>query len=180
MQFSPSTNGFYDPLIHGDTVPDDAVDITTEDYIELLAAQAQGATLQSDETGMPVAVFPAAPTTAQLKATQLASINADCESAIATITTSYPSSEVLSWPKQEAEARTYIADNAAATPLLDALAQARGVAKADLAGRVIAKADAFSAMSGSLIGKRQALEDALMALPADATSEQIAAIVWTA
>lgn len=123
---------------------------------------------------------PEPPTIAQLIATQLAIVNFDCETAIAKITAGYPSSEVLSWPKQESEARAYIADNAAATPLLDALSQARGVAKADLAGRVIAKADAFSALSGSLIGKRQALEDALMALPADATAEQVAGIVWTA
>lgn len=122
---------------------------------------------------------PEPPTTAQLVATQLAAINSDCEAAIAKITAGYPSSEVLSWPKQEAEARAYIADNAAATPLLDALAEARGVAKAELASRIIAKADAFSTLSGSLIGKRQALEDALMALPTDATVEQVVAIVWT-
>ena len=112
------------------------------------------------------------------KASALAAINAACEKSIAAIQASYPASEVLSWPKQEAEARSYAADPGAATPLLDALAEARGIDKAELARRVIVKADAFAQYSGTVIGKRQGLEDALNALPADATVEQIAAIAW--
>ena len=115
---------------------------------------------------------------ADAKARALAAINAGCEQAIAAISADYPASEVLSWPKQEAEARAYTADPGAPTPLLDALAAARSVGKAELAGRVIAKANAYAAYSGALIGRRQALEDALDALPADAAAEQIAAIVW--
>ncbi len=117
-------------------------------------------------------------TIADVKARALAAINAACEQAIASIQTGYPASEVLSWPKQEAEARAYVTAPAAATPLLDALAEARGMDKAELAGRVILKADAFAQYSGAVIGKRQALEDALNALPADATAEQIAVIAW--
>lgn len=113
-----------------------------------------------------------------VKARALASINASCERAIVAIQSSYPASEVLSWPKQEAEARSYVSDPSAPTPLLDALAEARGIDKAELAGRVILKADAFAKYSGAAIGKRQALEDALNVLPADATAEQIAAIAW--
>lgn len=113
-----------------------------------------------------------------VKASALASINASCEQAIVAIQSGYPSSEVLSWPKQETEARSYVADASAPTPLLDALAEARGIDKAELAARVILKADAFAKYSGAAIGKRQALEDALNALPADATAEQIAAIAW--
>lgn len=112
------------------------------------------------------------------KASALAAINAACEQVIASIQTGYPASEVSSWPKQEAEARACIANSSAATPLLDALAEARGIDKAELAARVILKADAFAQYSGAAIGKRQALEDALNALPVDATVEQIAAIAW--
>lgn len=111
-------------------------------------------------------------------AAKMEDINAACEKAITEIQASYPASEVLSWPKQEAEARAYVADPGAPTPLLDALAEARGIDKAELAGRVILKADTFAKYSGAAIGKRQALEDALNALPADATAEQIAAIAW--
>lgn len=114
----------------------------------------------------------------EVKASALASINASCERAIVAIQSGYPSSEVLSWPKQEAEARSYVADSSAPTPLLDALAEARGIDKTELAARVILKADAFAKYSGTAIGKRQALEDALIALPAGATADQIAAIAW--
>lgn len=113
-----------------------------------------------------------------LIAGKLAVINIACENAIASIQAGYPDSEVLSWPKQEAEARSYAADSGAATPLLNALSEARGIDKAELARRVILKADAFAQYSGAVIGERQALEDALNALPADATVEQIAAITW--
>ena len=118
------------------------------------------------------------PTAGQAKAVQLEAINVACEKSIAAIKANYPASEVLSWPKQEDEARSYVADPGAVTPLLDALAEARGIDKAELARRVILKADAFAQYSGATIGKRQALEDALNALPADATVEQIAAIAW--
>lgn len=117
-------------------------------------------------------------TVGQAKAVQLEAINIACEKSIAAIKANYPASEVLSWPKQEDEARSYVADPGAVTPLLDALAEARGIDKAELARRVILKADSFAQYSGATIGKRQALEDALNALPADATVEQIAAIAW--
>lgn len=114
----------------------------------------------------------------ELVAEKLADINNDYEADIAAIKRGYPDSEVLSWPKQESEARAFLASASAATPLLDSLAGARGLSKADLATRVIAKADAFAQLSGALIGRRQALADALAALSADATPEQVAAIAW--
>lgn len=107
-----------------------------------------------------------------------ASILAVCEGQIAAIKSGYPDSEVLSWSKQETEARAWTADNAAPTPLLTAMATARGIDKAELVTRVIAKADLFAQISGTLIGKRQALEDQLAALPADATAEDVEAIQW--
>lgn len=129
---------------------------------------------------------PAPLTIPELITIQLGEINADCEQAIALISAGYPDSEVLSWPKQETEARAWLANNSAATPLIDALASTRGVDKADLVGRIIAKADAFAQESGELIGKRQGLEDQLMAMKAafedpelpDPTLAEIEAVVW--
>lgn len=118
------------------------------------------------------------PSPSERAAAKRAELVAACEGDISTIRAGYSESEVLSWPKQEAEARALVVDVNAATPLLDALAEARGIDKSELAARVIAKADAFAAISGALIGKRQRLEDQLDALPADATPEQVAAIVW--
>jgi hypothetical protein len=110
-------------------------------------------------------------TLAVMRGHLLAQINASCETAMQEVKAGYPESEVLSWAKQEEEARAFMADELAATPLLDALATARGLDKSELASRVIAKADLFATVSGTVIGKRQALEDALAELPDEATIE---------
>ena len=77
------------------------------------------------------------------------------------LTPTYPERELTTFDKQESEARAYTADSTASTPLLSALAQARGVPLDELARRVLVKADAFAVASGSIIGQRQALEDRL-------------------
>ena len=61
----------------------------------------------------------------------------------------------------KASSGLYAADPTASTPLLSALAEARGISLPDLVERVLAKADAFAVASGSIIGQRQALEDRL-------------------
>lgn len=50
------------------TIPADAVAITVEAHQTLMAAQSQGKLIQADSSGLPVAVDPPAPTTAQLAA----------------------------------------------------------------------------------------------------------------
>ena len=42
MQYSALTDSFYDPAIHGDDVPDDAIEITRAYYAELLAGRSEG------------------------------------------------------------------------------------------------------------------------------------------
>lgn len=96
-----------------------------------------------------------------LRAVKLSEINAAADRAIGTLTATYPDREISTFDKQEAEARAYAADPTASTPLLSALAQARGISLPDLVERVLAKADAFAVASGSIIGQRQALEDRL-------------------
>ncbi len=79
----------------------------------------------------------------------------------AILTGTYPDREIRTFDKQESEARAYAADATASTPLLSALAQARGIPLSELVERVLAKADAFAVASGSIIGQRQTLEDRL-------------------
>lgn len=98
---------------------------------------------------------------AQAKTDKLAEINAACQSTLEALTPTYPERELATFDKQESEARAYLADPAASTPFLSALAAARGIELADLVQRVIAKADAFTSASGYIIGQRQALEDRL-------------------
>lgn len=97
----------------------------------------------------------------EAKAAKLSEINAATNRAIATLTATYPDREISTFDKQEAEARAYAVDPTASTPLLSALAKARGISLPDLVERVLAKADAFAVASGSIIGQRQALEDRL-------------------
>lgn len=141
------------------------------------------------------------PDIGQLCARQLREINAACEAELAAIRAKYPESEVLSWAKQEDEARRWQAwadedePNPAeepATPLVDMLAAERGMDKAELVGRIIAKADAYTQAVGVAVGKRQRLEDQLDAilaahqlppddpahLPAEEAVAQLQAVVW--
>ncbi|WP_204248996.1 hypothetical protein, partial [Halomonas sp. S2151] len=102
-------------------------------------------------------------------------INSAYEAELASIRSEYPESEQMTWDKQEREARAFLADSATATPLLDAMATGRGMDKAELATRIIAKADAWMQASGLATGKRQALEDQVKAAE---TVEAVEAIGW--
>lgn len=107
------------------------------------------------------------------KAQKLAEINERCDAMLGILTKSYPDSELLTFDQQKAEAEAYLADPTRPCPLLAPLAEARGIDLQDLCNRVIAKATAFSAASGTIIGQRQRLEDTLDACT---TPEQVAAI----
>lgn len=103
------------------------------------------------------------PSLKEAKERKLVEINAACDAALAALTASYPSAELLTFDKQEAEARALVADPSAATPFLTPLAAARGLETETLAQKVIAKADAFTAASAHVIGLRQKDEDRLQA-----------------
>lgn len=98
---------------------------------------------------------------ARARAAKLHEINLGCQAALAALTPTYPERELLTFDKQEAEARAYQANSGADVPLLSALAAGRGMAVEDLAARVLAKAEAFAVASGALIGQRQRMEDLL-------------------
>lgn len=104
---------------------------------------------------------PPVPTFKETKAAKLSEINKAADKIMAALISTYPDREISTFDKQESEARAYAADPTASTPLLSALAQARGISLPDLVERVLAKADAFAVASGSIIGQRQALEDRL-------------------
>ena len=56
LSYSKTTRGFYDSEIHGDAVPTDAVEITAEEHMALLNAQAAGKAIVPDVDGRPIAV----------------------------------------------------------------------------------------------------------------------------
>lgn len=94
---------------------------------------------------------------------RLAGINADADALVGELAATYPEREIQSWPQQVKEAEALALSPTADTPLLSALAAARGIDRADLAARVLAKASAYAAASGAIIGARQRLEGLLSA-----------------
>jgi sulfur carrier protein ThiS len=97
------------------------------------------------------------------RAERAAAARIDADQLLATLSVSYPEREVSSWPQQVKDAEAIQADETATTPLLDALASARGIDRVDLAARVLTKADAYAQASGAIIGARQRIEDLLEA-----------------
>ncbi|CAB5521273.1 Uncharacterised protein [Pseudomonas putida] len=112
---------------------------------------------------------------AAAKAARLKAINAQCEAELAVITATYPTAELQSWSQQVQEAAVLKLDPPGDTPLLDAIAQARGIDVVDLAQRVRDKAKLFAQASGALIGRRQAAEDRLDAAQ---TLEAVEVVQW--
>ena len=68
MFYSKQTGGFYDEAIHGDNIPSDAVEITTEEHAALLEGQSQGKIIAADKNGKPVLKDPPPPTAEELQA----------------------------------------------------------------------------------------------------------------
>ena len=67
MKYSATTNGFYDPAIHGDNIPGDAVEVSASDYVALMSGQQTGKVIVPNTNGYPVLADPAEPTTDQKK-----------------------------------------------------------------------------------------------------------------
>jgi hypothetical protein len=61
MFYSAQTRGFYDPAIHGDNIPADAVEITAEQHAALLEGQSQGKVIAADANGHPILQDPPPP-----------------------------------------------------------------------------------------------------------------------
>ncbi|MDH5298114.1 MAG: hypothetical protein OEV91_03770 [Desulfobulbaceae bacterium] len=58
MHYAKSTAGFYNPAIHGANIPDDAVEITIEEYTALLHGQSTGKIITPDDDGYPRLIDP--------------------------------------------------------------------------------------------------------------------------
>lgn len=53
MYYAQSTGGFYAPDIHGDVMPTDAIEVTTEQYRGLMGGQAAGRRIVAGQSGRP-------------------------------------------------------------------------------------------------------------------------------
>lgn len=173
-RYSPSTKAFYPYDIgYGDNLPPDVIDVDQQDFNAAMARPV-GHTF-AFPGGQLVISAPPALTLDQLKAAKLAELSAAFSVGMGVLKVGYPEEEIQSWTKQEAEARNYSPTNSTSAPLLTAMAAARGIPLGELVERVKANADAWTAMSGELIGKRQALEDQV---DAATSADKVALVVW--
>lgn len=84
---------------------------------------------------------------------------------LAMLAATYSAEERETWGKQEDQARAYLADPDAPTPMLDGLLR-EGEDKAVLATYIVATADAMEATSAAILGAQRALM-AMDPIPAD-------------
>ncbi|CAM5440922.1 hypothetical protein [Alcaligenes faecalis] len=111
----------------------------------------------------------------QLREQQLALVNAGFERAVLELTAAYPATERLTWPVQQAEVLAWSTDSSAATPYLDGIATARGIALDEMRQKTLAQVRSFLQVTQQFIGVRQGLRDQIDAAVSEAA---VKAIVW--
>ncbi len=186
-------NGFFDDT-DGGFVPESAVEISQETYLELLNGQSQGKQIIVDKTGHPALIEPQPSAAHELNLDTLTwEISAEKQTALFTqqkesllnkladkadqlkngLLAGYPQTEIESFYRQEKEALAWQADHNTLTPMLSQIAQNRGVPFEILVEKVIEKSAQFAVVIGIIIGQRQAFEDRLLALK---TPEELTAL----
>ena len=110
---------------------------------------------------------PPVPTVEELAARKRRQIHDEARRQRDLLAPHYPQHEIDTWDQQRREAVAFTANPTTDTPLLTAMAAARGWTVADLAARVLVKAAAFCAGGGQILGAQQAAEDQLQAITTD-------------
>jgi len=89
-------------------------------------------------------------------------LNVHSDNLIAALSgTKYSDMERVSWDKQESEARSYLNDNTAPTPFIDAIVAVRDVTKDTLINKIISKVDIYDTQVATIIGTTQQSIDAV-------------------
>ena len=186
-------NGFFDDA-YGGFVPESAVEISRDKYIELLNGQSQGKQIIANKTGYPVLIEPQPSAAHVLNLDTLTwEISSEKQTALFaqqkegllnklankadqlknSLLAGYPQTEIESFYRQEKEALAWQADHNTLTPMLSQIARVRGVPLDLLIEKVIEKSAQFAVAIGIIIGQRQAFEDRLLALK---TPEELTAL----
>ena len=194
-------NGFFDDA-EGGFVPESAVEISQDKYIELLNGQSQGKQIIADKTGNPVLIDPQPSVAhvlnldtltweispekqtalfAQQKESLLNKLADKADQLKNSLLAGYPQTEIESFYRQEKEALAWQADHNTPTPMLSQIARVRGVPLDMLINKVIEKSAQFAVAIGIIIGQRQAFEDRLVTLktPQELTSLEQEIEAWT-
>lgn len=178
MLFSKSKNAFYAPEFRAEyeaagNWPDDLREVSGDVYAALMAAQSNGAAIQSDASGNPVAIEPPALTIDQLKAAKTAEINDAASKCAAQLTAGYPDFELQTWEIQRAESLAWNANQTAPTPTIDAMANARGIDRLTYLQKTLAKVQYFQVASAYLVGTRQKYADQAAAAKTQASLDKV-------
>lgn len=99
----------------------------------------------------------------EVKAAKEAEINSKAEKMATVLTAGYPEFEMKTWPQQESESLSWQADNAALTPMIDIMAQQRGIDRVLYLQKTITKVTMFRQACSKLVGQRQKYADMLAA-----------------
>lgn len=178
MHYSASKNAFLSSSYradyeHAGTWPADAVEVSDAVFAEFSVSPPPGMQRVAGPDGLPMWAPVPPPPFDDVAAAKLREINAACDAEVAALAEKYPDTEILSWYRQEREARELQANPQAVTPLIDNIAAQRGITREDLAGRILAKAEAYAQEAGAAFGRRQALEDKLEAIMAQLQAGEI-------
>jgi len=186
-------DGFFDDS-YGGFVPEGAVEISQDKYIELLNGQAQGKQIVSNKQAEPVLIELQPSPAHELNLDTLKwEISAEKQTALFaqqkegllnkladkadqlknSLLVGYPQTEIESFYRQEKEALAKQANPKAETPMLEQIARVRGIPLDLLIEKVIEKSNQFAVAIGIIIGKRQQFEDRLLALK---TPEELTAL----
>lgn len=60
MKYSAAENAFFDINIHGEKIPKDCVEVSTDRYVEIINGQADGYVISSNDDGHPILIEPQA------------------------------------------------------------------------------------------------------------------------
>lgn len=177
IYFDSKQQTFFDDAIHtAEQIPQDAQIIDEAQHYTLLDALNRGAKIKSDlsiaerpsifHTWQPETqewildkaeqkkIFQAAQTA------KLNQLNTTAQTLIASAagTDKVPEFEVQSWALQAIEAKAWSQDKSVATPVLDKIAQARGVPADALKQAALRKTLQYEALTAFVTGQRQALQ----------------------
>lgn len=92
---------------------------------------------------------------------------AGADAAVARYMAQFSDVERETWPKQQAEVEALAGNPDAPTPVLDALAQVRGISREEQIAKARAKVEAFVPLSCFIVGMQQRYEDRIKAIAED-------------
>lgn len=101
-------------------------------------------------------------------------ITQSADHALGVLERGYTEREIKTWSQQRTEAEAWSADNSVSVPLLQGLADRRGVELSEVVAKVQAKVQVAATLTGVVLGDAQAAADkiaALLALDADPEAE---------